>query len=189
MRRVDVHSRRRLLNDFFKVDEAEVSFERFDGSMTPPVRRECSGAALGGGGGVRPRRQAALLTEPISLSDARERPRLAARDHRRHDRTRRTAGGVTQARDRGRARLPCASHRTHRYLLCFSGRLFRAYLVVLCADRRCHRVSAGGGLAREQEDIRVVGISPDEASAALKDGKIADAKSLIGLQWFLARRS
>src|SRR5262249_61366310 len=39
MRRVDVRSRRRLLDDFFKVDEAELSFERFDGSMTPPVRR------------------------------------------------------------------------------------------------------------------------------------------------------
>src|SRR5262245_8641452 len=39
MRRVEVRNRRRLLDDFFKVDEAEVSFERFDGSMTPPVRR------------------------------------------------------------------------------------------------------------------------------------------------------
>src|SRR5215475_10880155 len=39
MRRVEVRSRRRLLDDFFKIDEAEISFERFDGSMTPPVRR------------------------------------------------------------------------------------------------------------------------------------------------------
>src|SRR5262249_60250996 len=39
MRKVDVRSRRRLLDDFFKVDDAELSFERFDGSMTPPVRR------------------------------------------------------------------------------------------------------------------------------------------------------
>ena len=39
MRRVDVRRRRRLLDDFFKVDEAELSFECFDGSMTPPVRR------------------------------------------------------------------------------------------------------------------------------------------------------
>jgi hypothetical protein len=39
MRKVDMQSRRRLLDDFFKVDEAEVSFERFDGSMTPVVRR------------------------------------------------------------------------------------------------------------------------------------------------------
>lgn len=39
MERTEVHGRRRLLDDFFKVDEAEVSFERADGSMTPPARR------------------------------------------------------------------------------------------------------------------------------------------------------
>ena len=39
MKKVDVYSRRPLLDDFFKVDEVQVSFERFDGSMTPPVRR------------------------------------------------------------------------------------------------------------------------------------------------------
>jgi nudix-type nucleoside diphosphatase (YffH/AdpP family) len=49
------------------------------------------------------------------------------------------------------------------------------------------RVSAGGGLPGEHEDIRVVSMSPEEARAALKDGKIADAKTIIGLQWFLAR--
>ena len=39
MGQVKVFSRQRLFDDFFKVDEAQVSFERFDGSMTPPVRR------------------------------------------------------------------------------------------------------------------------------------------------------
>jgi ADP-ribose pyrophosphatase len=53
--------------------------------------------------------------------------------------------------------------------------------------RAAGRVSAGGGLPGEHEDIRVVSISPEEARAALKDGKFADAKTIIGLQWFLAR--
>ena len=39
MKQVVVHDRRRLLDGVFKVDEARVSFERFDGTMTPPVRR------------------------------------------------------------------------------------------------------------------------------------------------------
>jgi hypothetical protein len=39
MPKVEVRSRRPLLDDFFKVYEAEVSFERTDGSMAPPVRR------------------------------------------------------------------------------------------------------------------------------------------------------
>ena len=49
------------------------------------------------------------------------------------------------------------------------------------------RVSAGGGLPGEHEDIRVVSISPEEARAALKDGRVADAKTIVGLQWLLAR--
>ena len=53
--------------------------------------------------------------------------------------------------------------------------------------RAAGRVSAGGGLRGEHEDIRVVSISPEDARAALKDGRIADAKTIIGLQWFLAR--
>jgi nudix-type nucleoside diphosphatase (YffH/AdpP family) len=50
-------------------------------------------------------------------------------------------------------------------------------------------VSAGGGLPGEYEDIRVVSISPEEARAALKDGKIADAKTIIGLQWLFAAKN
>jgi hypothetical protein len=49
------------------------------------------------------------------------------------------------------------------------------------------RVSAGGGLPGEHEDIRILPMSPQEARAALKDGRIADAKSIVGLQWFLTR--
>src|SRR5262249_51719478 len=32
-----------------------------------------------------------------------------------------------------------------------------------------------------------VSISPEEARAALKDGRIADAKTIIGLQWLFSR--
>src|SRR4051794_11788866 len=31
--------KKRILNDFFKVDEVHLSFEKFDGSMSPVVRR------------------------------------------------------------------------------------------------------------------------------------------------------
>jgi nudix-type nucleoside diphosphatase (YffH/AdpP family) len=49
------------------------------------------------------------------------------------------------------------------------------------------RVSAGGGLALEDEEIRVVAMSFDEARTALRDGRLPDAKTIIGLQWFFAR--
>src|SRR5262249_61586507 len=69
MRKADLRSHRRLLDDFFKVDEVEVSFERFDGSMTPPVRRlafERGDSAAGGG--VGPRGEGVLPTAQIRFS-------------------------------------------------------------------------------------------------------------------------
>ena len=37
--RVDIKKKRRVLDDFFKVEEAHLSFEKFDGTMSPVVRR------------------------------------------------------------------------------------------------------------------------------------------------------
>jgi nudix-type nucleoside diphosphatase (YffH/AdpP family) len=37
--RVDIKEKRRVLDDFFKVEEAHLSFEKFDGTMSPVVRR------------------------------------------------------------------------------------------------------------------------------------------------------
>ena len=45
------------------------------------------------------------------------------------------------------------------------------------------RISAGGGVASEGEDIRTVHIPVAEALARVRDGDIVDAKTIIGLQW------
>ena len=37
--RVDIKQKRLVLDDFFKVEEAYLSFEKFDGTMSPVVRR------------------------------------------------------------------------------------------------------------------------------------------------------
>ena len=39
MRKVKIEQTNRLLDDFFKVDEAFLQFEQFDGEMSPTVRR------------------------------------------------------------------------------------------------------------------------------------------------------
>jgi nudix-type nucleoside diphosphatase (YffH/AdpP family) len=49
------------------------------------------------------------------------------------------------------------------------------------------RVSAGGGLAEEGEDIEVLELDVDEALAMVDDGRIADAKTIILLQWAVLR--
>jgi ADP-ribose pyrophosphatase len=45
------------------------------------------------------------------------------------------------------------------------------------------RISAGGGVVSEGEDIRTVHIPVAEALARVRDGDIVDAKTIIGLQW------
>ncbi|MEX5717879.1 NUDIX domain-containing protein [Geodermatophilus maliterrae] len=49
------------------------------------------------------------------------------------------------------------------------------------------RVSAGGGLADEGEDIEVLELDVDEALARVDDGRIADAKTILLLQWAVLR--
>ena len=39
MRKVVIESKRRILDDFFKVEEAHLRYERFDRQMSPLVRR------------------------------------------------------------------------------------------------------------------------------------------------------
>src|SRR5687768_11085888 len=41
MKKVNVYAKRRVFDSFFKIDEAEVSFERYDGMMSPRVKRLC----------------------------------------------------------------------------------------------------------------------------------------------------
>src|SRR5204862_4380485 len=41
MNKVVVHSKLRVFDRFFRIDEAELSYERFDGTMSEHVRRLC----------------------------------------------------------------------------------------------------------------------------------------------------
>ena len=47
--------------------------------------------------------------------------------------------------------------------------------------------TAGGGLADEGEHITVVELGIDDALAMIEDGRIADAKTIMLLQWSVLR--
>jgi nudix-type nucleoside diphosphatase (YffH/AdpP family) len=53
--------------------------------------------------------------------------------------------------------------------------------------RPVDRTGTGGGLAEEGEDIEVVELAFDEALAMIDDGRIADAKTVMLLQWAALR--
>lgn len=50
------------------------------------------------------------------------------------------------------------------------------------------RIGDGGGLADEHEDIELVAFTLDEAMAMVASGKIADAKTVVLLQWAALNR-
>lgn len=48
-------------------------------------------------------------------------------------------------------------------------------------------IGNGGGLAAEQEHLELLTLSRTKAAELLREGKIRDAKTIIGLQWLLQR--
>ncbi len=52
---------------------------------------------------------------------------------------------------------------------------------------RSQRLGSGGGASPEHEDIRVLEVPLAEVGSRLTSGDFVDAKTLIGLQWLLAR--
>ncbi|MNT83280.1 ADP-ribose pyrophosphatase [compost metagenome] len=56
---------------------------------------------------------------------------------------------------------------------------------------RCSSVGAGGlhGLEEEGEDIRVKVWAFEDAMQAVRDGKIANAATIIALQWLALNRA
>jgi nudix-type nucleoside diphosphatase (YffH/AdpP family) len=52
-----------------------------------------------------------------------------------------------------------------------------------------NKVFEGGGLKSEKEDIQLVKIKREEVIEQLKNNKIRDAKTIIGIQWFLLNKN
>ncbi len=188
MGRVEVRGRRRLLDDFFKVDEAEVSFERADGSMTPPARRlvfergdsvaavvyhrdsDCLLFAeqfryptVGKGSGW-------LLEVVAGMIDRGESPETALRREIEEE--------------LGFALTRCEPIATFFVSPGGSSERIWLYYAEVSEDGR---VGSGGGVAAEQEEIRIVSMSTATAMDALREGALVDAKTIIGLQWLRAR--
>lgn len=187
-RKVDIEKRALLLDDFFKVEEAHVSYEKFDGTMSPPVRR----LNLERGDAV-----AAVLNN-------RARQRVILVSQFRYATLAKGTGWMTElvagVVDEGetpeetvrREILEEAGYETEKLerISCFystpgitSERIFLYY----AETRGDGPVAAGGGLTHENEDIQVLELPLDEALRKVESGEIADAKTIIGLMWLKER--
>lgn len=188
MKQVTVQGRRCLFDDFFKVDEVTVAVEADDGSVGAPQRRlvfergdsvaatvlhvesrellfteQLRVPALAKAGGW-------LVEVMAGIIDEGEAPEQALRRELEEE-----------LGYRADTLVPVASFFTSPGGS--SERIFLFHAEVSDDGR----ISAGGGLASEHEDIRIVRMSLADAAAALHAGRWNDAKTLIGLQWLLAR--
>ncbi len=188
MRTVNVQSCRRLLDDFFKVDEAEVSFERADGTMTPVVRRLVFERGDSVAAVVWHRDWRSLLfTEQFRF------PTFGKGDGWLLE----VVAGMLNDNEAPESSLrreieeelgyqPDVIEPIATFFVSPGGSSERIRLYYAEVSESTH-VSPGGGLIRENENIRIVRMSLDDARTELREGRVIDAKTIIGLQWLLAR--
>jgi len=184
MPKVEVVSCRRVFDDFFKIDKAELRFERYDGTMSEPVRRlnfERGDSA------------AALLfdarSRTVYLIEQFMYPTLAK------------AGGWLETVVAGmidEGETPAEAIR--REILEESG--FAAERIEAIADffvspggsseriflfcalvSDAARVADGGGVATEHEDIKLVPVALNDFLARLAAHGFADAKTIVAGYW------
>lgn len=179
-----VENCRILLDGFFHVEEAQVSFELQSGAMSPPIRRlnlkrdlasavlldnKAKGAVIL----VRQFRYGALehgnawLTEVVAgLIDEGETAEAAIRREAIEE-----AGYEIGALETITTFYTTPGISSERIAL-FYGETAGA-----------EPATKGGGLAEEGEDIEVLELPYDEAFAMVDRGEIADGKTLIALLW------
>ncbi len=172
MPKVEVISRRRVFDDFFKIDEAELRFERYDGTMSEAVRRlnfergrtvylieQFMYPTLAKAGGW-------LQTVVAGMIDEGETPAEAIRREILEE-----AGFAVEHIE------PIAD-----FFVSPGGSSERIFLFcALVSDAA--RVAEGGGVATEHEDIRLIPVALDEFLARLAAHGFADAKTIVAGYW------
>lgn len=184
MKRVEIESKRTLLNDAFTVTETKLRFEQFNGQMSSTVRRLVfergdSAAALL----LNRDTQNVMLIEQFRYPTYEKGPGWLLE----------TVAGVIEKDEQPEESIRREireeiGYEVHdlTYIATFyvspggtSERILLYYAEVGSADQ----VSPGGGKASEHEDIRRVDLALPDLWKVLDNGDIIDAKTLIAVQW------
>lgn len=185
MKKVSIEQKRYLLNDFFKVEEAYLHFEQFNGEMSRRIRR----LSLERGDSVAilvyntttkkivlinqfryPTYQKGdgWITETIAgMVDHEESPEQTARRE-----TKEETGLDIQAFEPIATFYPSPGGSSERIFLYYSE-----------VSGEEAKYEATGGLLHEGEDIKVVELSLKEALEKIRSGEIMDAKTILGIYW------
>ncbi len=188
--KVVVKEEKRVYDGFFKINEASLQHERFDGSMSPEMKR----LNFERGDAV-----AALLfntdTQKVILTHQFRYP-----THTKGDSwlVEIVAGGIAPEEDPETAlkreiveEVGYEVTKLEHYQSCYmspGGSSERLYIYYAETDN-AHKVSEGGGVANENEDIAIIEWTIEELESALRHGALCDAKTLIAVLSFLKERA
>lgn len=189
MRKVEIRDKHIVFDDVFKIQDATLCFQKFNGQMSEPVRRLVfergdSAAALLFNRDTQKillinqfryptyeKGQGWLYEVVAGVIDANEQPEESIRREIREE-IGYEANALTHI-----ASFYVSPGGTSERIILFYGEVGDA-----------DRVSAGGGLASEHEDIQLVELTLPDLWRALENGDIVDAKTLIAAQWLQQRK-
>ncbi len=186
--KVKIIKRERLLDDFFKVDSAELQHEKFDGSWSPVVRRLNleRGEAVGVLIYLQDTDRFVLIRQfRFAVFEAGESGWIDEI----------VAGVLDDESPEACARRECLEEAG--YALERLENIGTIYVSPGITTERIHlfigysrsdlRKTAGGGLDSENEDIQVVEWSRQEAQKRLFARQITDGKTVLALQYFFLK--
>jgi len=179
-----VTEEKRIFDDFFKIDEAHLKYERFDGTMSEPVRH----LNFNRGDSV----AAVILnieTNQVILVNQFKYPTLQKDDGWIVE----TVAGILEDGEDPqeairREILEEVGYKVNKlefiskFYVSPGGTSERIYLYYAEVNNK-GKIAGGGGLAGEHEDIQVVEIPLAKAWEDIKNAQFIDAKTIIGLMW------
>jgi len=189
--KVEVKKVERILDDFFKVDRAILQFEMFDGTMSPDIIRLNFDRGDSVGAIIYNTTSHKLVfvkqfRYPIFTKEVDKAWSLEI-----------VAGVIEEGESAEKAMIKeikeeTGYQATHLKLL-FSfyptpgGSNEKVFLFFARVNQQ-DRISRGGGLIEEGENIQLLNIPAKTAFDMLEAGKISDAKTIIALQWLKTRQ-
>lgn len=179
-----VTEEKRIFDDFFKIDEAHLKYERFDGTMSEPVRR----LNFNRGDSV-----AAIIlnttTQQVILVNQFKYPTLQKDNGWIVEAV---AGMLEDGEDTEecirREILEEVGYEVNeltfisKFYVSPGGTSERIFLYYAEVNNE-GKITGGGGLAGENEDIQEIKIPLAKAWNDLKNAQFIDAKTIIGLMW------
>ena len=184
MKKVIIHNRKWLLEDFLKVEEVQLEFEKVDGNMSNKVRL----LSLERGDSV----AALIWHSSLKKLILTKQFRLPAYNKGNGWMIEVIAGGLKEGEDPVEAikreveeeigYLPAYVEYINSFFVSPGGTSEKILLYFsIVGDHE--KTQAGGGLDDENEDIELIYYTPEEFISAIDEGSINDAKTIIAGLW------